>query len=1132
MNFLSTKPLSVMRMTAILLLATALQVSASTSAQEVNLSVRKMPLEKVFTALGKQTGYAFFWDQQQINAIQPVSVNLHNVSLKVALNTCLSGVPLTYELIEAGKTVFIRRRSVESAPEAPIQQLITVSGHVGGESGPLNGVSIIVKGTRKGTSSDDRGEFILRDVDPRAVLVFSMIGFQEQEVSVQGKTSLRVFMKVKTQQVNEVLVTTGIFTRRKESFTGDAATYTGEQLNRVGNQNVLQSLKSLDPAFIVIDNNIAGSNPNVMPNMMLQGKSSIIGTTDKYSTDPNQPLFILDGFATTVDRIIGLDMNRVASVTVLKDAASTAIYGSRAANGVIVIETKQPVAGRMNVSATFDNTTSFADLRDYNMMNAAEKLEFERLANAFTKSLDNAPTYYQLNERYTKHLNDVLGGVDTYWMGYPIHKSVLANSYSVQASGGDTRFRYGLGGKYRDEPGVMIGSERKSIGANVDLTYRTSKFNFSNRIYMDTYKAKESPYGSFKDFVNTIPYYKPTNDEFLEVKSDLYSGQDVLVWNPLFQAKLPKKDETRNFNITNQIQSYYMITDQFKVEAKLNLGYSTSEHEIYKSPRMKEFAQKEFTAKGLYSNDHSRNFNYEGYLQASYGKTWESGHEMNFVPGFNFDGSKIIGNVYSAVGFPEVDQISPSFANGYPIGGTPEYSSVQKRSVSGFLNAYYGYKRKYMVDFDYRRDGSSIFGSNRRFTDTWTFGAAWNLHNENFIKSQSWISFLKLRASIGNPGNQSFGSYNSFTTYGYNKGALNSYGMGMLALAWGNPDLDWQKTLKKTIGLDTRLLHERISLVVNVYDNVTDPLIVDIGAAPSTGSTQRMFNIGNSTTKGFDFTISGVVVQNERDRFYVRLNLMGKRESTVYGGLGNALDALNRKNQNVFDTKGANHDYSQISLNLQRYLDGGHPDDLWAVQSMGIDPGTGRELFLSKDGQLTYNYDVANIVKVGNSMPLMQGVGGISVQYKGFNMNMGLRYMLQSQQFNNGAFSKVENLTRDQVYNQNLDKRALYEKWKRVGGVAQFSKIPDLTYASGSGANWDAVRMSSRFIQEENTLSGETFSAGYNFYQSAFLKKLSLQGLNLTAYMNDIFRISNIKRERGIDYPYARSFSFKVNATF
>ncbi|WP_161596816.1 SusC/RagA family TonB-linked outer membrane protein [Chitinophaga vietnamensis] len=1122
-----------MKMTAILMLTAMLQVSASTYAQRVTLSLRKTPLEKVFSVIRKQTGYSFFWDQQLLNKMLPVNVDIQDASLTEALDACLQGQPLTYEIRERDKAVFIRRRAPQIVDDVNDQQPVrlNVHGRITDDRGlPLAGATIAIKGAPRGTTTNEKGEFELRNVEEQAVLVISMLGYQPAEYKLNGRVIVNVSLARKTQNIGEVMVSTGIFKRRQESFTGAAATYSGEQLNTVGNQNVIQSLKSLDPSFIVIENNLAGSNPNAMPNMIIQGKSSIIGVVDKFQKDPNQPLFILDGFETTLENIIGLDMNRIASVTVLKDASSTAIYGSKAANGVIVIETKLPRPGRMNLSLTIDNTTSFADLRDYNMMTAAEKLQFEKLAGIYKKSEDYMGQRITLDELYNRRLNDVMSGVNTYWMGYPIRSTTMANTYSVQADGGDNKFRYGLGFKYRNEPGVMKGSQRNTGAANVDLVYKPGRFSFSNRILLNTFTAKESEYGSFSTYVNTIPYYKPNfTNKYLDTVYDNYGGAAAYyVWNPLYQAMLPKKDQTVDVQFSNQFQSYYMINDQFRIEAKLALTYGTNEHEVYHSPGMEEFKDLDISQKGSYTNNRSHSFNYQGFLQASYGKTWGKTHEVNIVPGVFIDGSKAVNNGYLAVGFPDVAQISPSFGSGYPVGGSPTYTSAVTRSLSGFVNAYYGLWRKYMVDFDYRRDGSSIFGANKRFTDTWTVGLSWNLHNEAFIKRARWINYLKLRGSIGNPGNQNFASYNSFTTLVYNANALNYFGLGTQVDTWGNNNLAWQKTLKKSLGLDVRLFNERISMVVNAYNNLTDPLVVKMDNAPSVGSSNVMLNVGHARTKGMDFTISGAIIDIPKDRISVRLNVMGKRETTTYGGLGDALQVINYNNQHAVDNHDQKQDYNSININLQRYVDGGHPDDLWAVRSMGIDPATGRELFLTRDGQLTYKYDVADIVKVGNSMPLMQGVIGASAQYKGLSVNIGLRYMLRSQQFNNALFSKVENLSREQIYNQNLDKRALYERWKQVGDKAQFIGIPDLSYGGALGG----TNMSSRFIQEENTLSGETISATYNFYQSAWLKRAGLQGLYITGYMNDIFRLSNIKRERGIDYPYARSFSLKLNATF
>ncbi len=1132
MNFSPTKMLSVMKMTVTLLLATVMQVSASSYAQTVNLRAHKMPLEKVFSTIGKQTGYAFFWDQQVVRNLQPVDVDLHNASLKEAMKTCLANQPLTFDLAETDKSVFIRTRAAENKVTEDQQQLITVTGRVTDDSKePLAGVTVTVKGTGKGAATNGEGIYTIPNVDPKAILVFSMMGFQTHEMPVNGRGQINITLAKKVQNISEVMITTGIFSRKKESFTGDAAVYSGDQLRTVSNQNVIQSLRSLDPAFILLDNNIAGSNPNVMPNMSIRGKTSIIGTVDKFARDPNQPLFIIDGFESSIENVMALDMNRVANVTILKDASSTAIYGSKGANGVIVIDTKLPRAGKMNLSAVYDNSFYFADLRDYNMMNAAEKLEFERLTNTYIpKDASNTTKWNDMNERYNRNLNNVLSGVNTYWMGYPIRPTTLANSYSLQADGGDTKFRYAVGGRYSTLPGVMKGSDRNTASGNLDLIYRPGKFSFTNRTMLTTFTADDSPYGNFSDWVKAVPYYKPSNDKYLGYGLSPYVYDTVLVYNPIYQMKLPKMDRTKNVNLRNNISAYYQFNDHLRIDGRASITYSNQQHEIYKSPLMKDFDKKEASQKGLYKNSTDRGLSYEAYLQASYGKMWHNTHELNLVPGFNVSSNSITSDGYAATGFPAVDKIYPGFASGYPTAGVPDYAKSVSRSASFFLNGYYGYKRRYMIDAIYRKDGSSIFGSSVNHTNTWTLGLSWNLHNESFFKNIAWVNFLKLRGSLGNPGNQNFSSYNSFTTMAYNRGVVNSFGLGTNVYAWGNSDLAWQKTLMKTVGIDARLLDERISITANLYNNLTDPMIISIDNAPSTGSSSIMYNIGHSRVKGYDLALSATVLSNTKERFYVRLSASTKKETTTYGGLGNILDQLNKNNAGLINSnnKDSYHDYSNIAQNLERYMDGGHPNDLWAVRSMGVDPGTGKELYLDKNGNLTYTYDAVNVVNVGNTYPKMQGTVGVSVQYKGFSLNSIMRYKWKSYQFNNALFSKVENLTRQQVMAENLDKRALYNRWKKVGDKAEFTNIPDLRY----GTSTTDISMSSRFIQEENSFTGESLSLSYDFYANKFIRKIGLQSLSVSGYMNDFFYLSNLRRERGIDYPYARSCSFKLMAAF
>ena len=265
-----------------------------------------------------------------------------------------------------------------------------VEGNVfdGGDHEPMIGVTVAIEGTTNAVTTDIDGHFSL-PVNKECNIVLSFIGYKKTVIRYTGNNQAdfaKIMLKSEAQNIKDVVVT-GVYRRKKESFTGSSATFKGDELKSVGAQNVLQSLKTLDPSFKIMDNALSGSNPNKMPDVEIRGKSSVAGLKEEYGSDPNQPLFILDGFETTLETVMNLNMNRVASVTLLKDAASTAIYGSKAANGVVVIETKAPIKGKLQISYKGDYSMDFADLSDYNLMNAREKLEFEKLAGVYIRTI-------------------------------------------------------------------------------------------------------------------------------------------------------------------------------------------------------------------------------------------------------------------------------------------------------------------------------------------------------------------------------------------------------------------------------------------------------------------------------------------------------------------------------------------------------------------------------------------------------------------------------------------------------------------------------------------------------------------------------------------------------------------------
>lgn len=293
---------------------------------------------------------------------------------------------------------------------------------------------------RIGTATDAKGEFRLQGIPSgKQTIVFTFIGMVPFEVEYANQRDLEVVLKEDATQVNEVVVT-GIYSRDKNSFAGSATTYTGKELRAIGTKNVFQSLKTLEPALTLVENRAFGSDPNRLPDLEIRGKTSLVGDlTTEYDNTANQPLFILDGIEVEIAQIQNLSMDRIASVTVLKDAASAAIYGSKASNGVIVVETVKPEPGQLRVSYSADLRFEFPDLSDYNLMNAEEKLRYEVLAGRYVGEDQD-----QLDALYNSRLAEVMRGVDTYWLSVPL-RSVLNHTHSVYIDGGSEAMLYFVG---------------------------------------------------------------------------------------------------------------------------------------------------------------------------------------------------------------------------------------------------------------------------------------------------------------------------------------------------------------------------------------------------------------------------------------------------------------------------------------------------------------------------------------------------------------------------------------------------------------------------------------------------------------------------------------------------------------
>ena len=328
-----------------------------------------------------------------------------------------------------------------------------------------------------------------------------------------------------------------------------------------------------------------------------------------------------------------------------------------------------------------------------------------------------------------------------------------------------------------------------------------------------------NPAVPFSEYAKANPYFRKYNSEG-GIDKYLYYTEDpeeYSVPNPLWNAHLNNYDVQDQFGFTNNFILEWFATNDLRARAKFGITKNNSTAEVRLSPQHSDFDEMSETEKGLYTNAQTKNLNYEGDISATYGRLFAGKHMVNAVAGFNFSTKENSKNGYKAIGFTEDEFDAPSFTNSYPAGSKPTYTESKTRAASFYINGGYAYDNRYLFDFNYRSDGTSVFGTNNRFRNTWSVGLGWNIHAEKFMENCDFFQLLKLRGSVGNPGNQNFASYQAFSTYAFTHWMSNIFGTGVILEGLGNPDLAWQETINYSLGTDVTMFNERVNLTVDLY---------------------------------------------------------------------------------------------------------------------------------------------------------------------------------------------------------------------------------------------------------------------------------------------------------------------------
>ena len=978
---------------------------------------------------------------------------------------------------------------------------------------PLPGVTVVVANKPSVIAiTDADGKFTMFYQGSTCRLKFSYIGMKTQEVRCTAGKDITVRMEPDATSLGEV-VANGLYTRNIESFTGSVSTFKGEELKNIAPQGIIKSLAILDPSIVLTDNLEFGSDPNRLADISINGKMNVQALSAEYETDPNQPLFILDGFESNLQTINDLNMDRIESISILKDASATAIYGSKAANGVIVVETKKPTAGRLRLTYNGSLTVAWADLSDYNLMNAAEKLQYELLSGVYSNlnsdgstlglGPDGLPISEGMRAEYMERLRLVQSGHNTYWMNEPL-RTAFTQNHNVYMEGGDQSFRYGAGLSYGKTEGVMKGSDRDVINGNIMLTYRVDNFSFSNQTTIaHTNTSNETV--PFSRFSQMSPYYEKVNEDG-EVAKYVYIDELNTVWNPLWDLRQNSYSKGEIMGVTDNFQFEWRVSNNLRLRGNAQYSTSKTTNEVFVSPNETSQANLEAIKRGSYKNSSINNNRWSGRVNATYGVNWGV-NTFNAVGGFQAEEEHSKSNAYGAQGYLNDLFTSPNFAVGYPDGGKPTATDVKSRNVSYYANANYAYDMRYLVDLNLTRSGASQFGVDDPFTTTWSVGLGWNAHNEKWFKPNRYISYLKLNASYGNPGNQNYDAKLASSIYSYLTDYTNPFGIAAIISQWGNAGLKWQKTKTFNVGLTTTMLDNRLNLNANFQIRKTEPQLVRIELPSSTGATSAPMNIGGTDNRSFSLTATYYIIRHGDFNWYVSANL--NHNKTKYYKIGDSLEQYNQEGKKI------------ESLTLTRMYDGASTTGLYAVRSAGIDPATGNEVFLRKDGTYTYEWSTDNEVLVGDSNPDLTGAFSTSFLYKGFSFGASFTYRTGGDVVLTTLMDKVENISAtERFYNQ--DRRALTDRWKQPGDIAKYKRIDDTT----------PTYTSSRFIATEHTLQCSSITIGYRSTKWPFIQKIGASSVDVRAYMNDIFRISNIKEERGLSYPFQRSFSISLGLSF
>ena len=1128
------------------------------SQENLKLNLKEVSLMTLFREIQKQTGIDFVYNEEQCRDFGKVSVEISDGMVEQLLQQVFDSSKLTYRF-ENG--VIMIKALDEMRPQ---EQKVQISGSVVDTKGqPLPGVTILLKGTTVGCVTDSEGNFRLElPMRENIVLSFSFVGMKTIEVAYSGQKEMKVVLEEEITEMEQVnVISTGYYDIDKSKMTGAVEVVTAREIAGKGYTSIDEVLRGTLAGVSVM--NVSG-RPGAQAQIRIRGVNSLTGNME--------PMWIVDGMpmqgnlptsvgvgATDLENTVltsgigNISPDDVESITILKDAAAAAIYGSRAANGVIVIKTKRGRVGKSYINVQSSFAISEAPKNRLEMMNSEEKIAFERslyedFPNATLRG--RASLLYKGIDEGTISRADAMAElenmrqINTDWFD-EIFRVALNHKHVVTLSGGSETTQFYSSINYSNEQGVIPNNDYKHFGATLKLTH---DFNRNLRILFDVSSSLRTEKSSasavnplyYATFAN--PYERP------------YDENRNYAYDYSYEPELSKVKDgyMYDFNMLKDLRENTAKTKYGSNQVNLQLEWKLFEGFMYSlagtvsntsSYTRKEIAPGSYTSKvkswilDLYSENEipdnlnlgalqentSRSFGWTVRNQIKYARELKEDHFVNIVVGHEV--SAVESNSFmqyspqydvdkGLIGYPNLDGVN---AGDLDLDRLHETSKGQDRSVSVFATASYSYKDRYVVAGSSRWDGADIIGTDNRFSPLWNVSLKWNMHEENFMKSCRSVNVLSLRGSYGFTGSIDRNAY-PFTLMTY--GSLRYYDGIQLPIDVmpGNPSVKWQKKEDRSIGLDFSLFNYRINGTVNYYCNDVNNLLGDKKIPYSTGRGSVVANLSSLRNSGWEFSLNTVNIDHENFRWTTSFNI-----------------ALN-------DNKITDAFYEKISdlyTIRRKYQIEGYPVNAWfGFKTAGINPQTGEYMIYTdakdEDGHpkgYPYGngyiadgstYSTENAYYLGEAEPPISGGFGTTLTYKRLSLNAQFAFMtghkIKSFKSYNGSLMNASRLNQ-------LKTEA--NRWRKPGDI---TNVPKYTTST---ATLSLLEITDDKLEDGSYLKCNLISLGYNL-PSNLCQKLGLSQLRCTFNVHNLFTWT---KYRGIDpetlgafgYPSAKKYMFTLN---